>query len=299
MRQPAGPELRHFPFGRGGDGGAVFLVQNPGENRVGWTMMLRSKIGPLLAPARARTINCLYRLTPPMLWEAMLRLAGHVVYPDAPYRTLMHSGIATRANTRPLHVGRFAELYERHGRLDPYVPINSIRYRLYNVCMVAHLCRSVPGDFIFAGVSFGVAPRLIYDFVDLPALDKSLHLIDTFEGVGTITGGSKDTRSYYNTDIDYVRAQYPDHASVQFHRKLIPDALPLRGVERVAFVSMNTGDAAANAASLPILWEALSPGGAIMTDQYARGIQHFDPYIEQLGIEPFWFATGQGAFFKS
>jgi hypothetical protein len=178
--------------------------------------------------------------------------------------------------------------------VNPRAHPNWLRYRFYNICMTALSCRNVPGDFVCIGVDYGVAPRMVYDFLDFATLGKTLHLVDPFNAIWD--AASQTTRPYYNTDPDYVRQQYPADAPVRMHRGSVPEALPLPDVSRIAFAFMDTGDADAEAKSLPVLFHQLSPGGAVIMDRYGSGdgfFEIYDPVFAGLGVTPFWFPSGQ------
>jgi hypothetical protein len=133
------------------------------------------------------------------------------------YQHLSFLGVRTLNNPAPLYSGRFGALYERHHKLDPHFSADQLRYRVYNVCMVAWQCRNIPGDFLSAGVSYGVAQHMVYDFVDVPRLGKTLHMIDPFTGTSP-----QGKRVIYNTDVNYIRRQYSADASIVIHQQVIP-----------------------------------------------------------------------------
>jgi len=222
---------------------------------------------------------------PPALMDMVLRAFKKAGYP----LLAQYGRMLTTTDTSPLHTGRFAELYEKNITLDPHISSDVIRYRLYNICKFANLCRDVPGDFICAGVSWGVSPKMVYDFVDLPSTGKRLHLIDRFDRSGP--GRSGISSEGYNSDIEYVRRQYPPD-KVVFHQQFIPQALPLPNVNKIAFAFLNTGNPEADAKSIPLLLSRLSPGGIIIIDFSANGLGVFTRH----GLEPFWLPSGQGVF---
>jgi hypothetical protein len=228
-------------------------------------------------------------VTPPIIWNALQRLRGR---PAGLYPWHEFGGMATCANSKPLLEGKFAELYTKYQPLDPFVPLDSTRYRHYNNCFFASLCRQIPGDFVCAGVSFGLAPRIVFDFIDFPSLGKTLHLIDPFEGIVSKRTDEKSAR--YNCDPDYVLRQYPPGAPIILHRKRIPIQLP----GKLAFVFSNTGDPIAEAESIPIFYEALSPGGIMISDQYANNIHLYEAVLDRLGLIPLWLPSGQGVILK-
>jgi hypothetical protein len=89
-------------------------------------------------------------------------------------------------------------------------------------------------------VSFGATARVVYEFVDFPKLGKTLHLIDSFEGI--VANDSSRTATNFNRDPDYVLGQYPSGSPVVLHRKRVPLRLP----GPFAFVFSDTGNAASN-----------------------------------------------------
>jgi hypothetical protein len=230
----------------------------------------------------------LHSVLPRAIFNALQRARG---LPERfPWREF--GQMSTCANAKPLFEGKFDELYSRHRTLDPHETSNRWRYRIYNVCYFANLCRQLPGDFVCAGVSWGVAPRIVFDFVDLPALGKTLHLIDPFEGI--VANDDARTEKGYNCDPEYVLRQYPPGASVVLHRERIPLRLP----GPFAFVFTDTGNPEADAAALPIFYDALAPGGIFITEQYANNIHIYETVIASLGATALWVPSGQGVIVK-
>jgi hypothetical protein len=227
-------------------------------------------------------------VTPPIVWNMLQRLRGHTQ--KSPWRQF--GNVITCANSKSLLEGNLAELYEKYQPLDPFIPLDAWRYRIYNVCFFADWCRNVPGDFVCAGVSWGVAPRIVFDFVDFPALGKTLHLVDPFEGIVSNDGDKISDR--FNRDPDYVLRQYPAGAPVALHRQRIPLRLP----GPLAFVFTDTGNPAADAEALPIFYEGLNPGGIFITEQYADSPHLYEPVLSRLGVTPLWLPSGQGVIIK-
>ena len=251
------------------------------------------------------------QLTPPLFWALAKRVLGRTAPPPAtivqpaanikkePWRGLTYQGVSTVHNALPMHEGQFAQLYERYRPLDPLVPENVTRFRIYNLCWFARQSAGLAGDFAVAGVSYGVAPRVIYDFVNFPSLGKKFHFIDPFLAIKDTS--ERKVLPFYNNDPDYVVQQYPPDAPIVFHRVTIPDGLPLEGVEKLAFVHFNTGDHPSEAAALPWFYERLTPNGAIVIDNYAINDGHFaiyDPVFRQLGVGPLWLPSGQCVIVK-
>ena len=243
------------------------------------------------------------QITPPILFNAMKIAVGFrsdpKPYVPEAHRAANYQGLTTPHNARPLHVGRFSEIYERFQPLDPFVALNVRRYRQYNLCYFANMCRDIPGDFAMFGISFGVAPRVVYDFVDFPRLSKTLHLVDPFMGINSFERNEK--QDHYNADPQYVLDQYPKDAPIKIYRAAIPAALPLGKADRFSFIHLDTNDPQSEALSLPYLYSALSSGGAMILDSYALfngQFEVYDPVLRKFGAEPLWLPSGQGVIMK-
>jgi hypothetical protein len=236
-------------------------------------------------------INIARAVTPPVLWGMARKLLHR-----SPLTS--YQGVITQHNMRLLHEGRFAEIYDRHSPLNPFTGPNETRLRQYLDCMFAEFAKEIPGDFLSAGISYGVAPRVIYDYVSFERLGKIYHFIDPFLGINN----PDETISPYNTDSEFVRNQYSADVPIKFHLELIPDCFPLAGVDSLAFVHLNMGDVVAEAASLQYLFDKLSPGGFILIDYYSFGQGQFNSYdsaIKKVGASVFSMVTGQGVIRKT
>lgn len=163
----------------------------------------------------------------------------------------------------------------------PAIDPEGVRYINYMCCYLADLCRDVPGDFLYAGVSYGFCAKLIYELTDACA-GKTYHLVDPFDA--TMSVADKRVSATYNYSADYVRGQYPADAKVLIHKTTIPMKPP----GRLAFVVLRTGDAASEERGMADFYDALSPGG-IMLACTDHGVP---------GVAPMWLPTGHAVFFK-
>jgi hypothetical protein len=218
------------------------------------------------------------QITPPFIWNAYMkaRRRRHL----SSWREFGVMG--TSADPTLLYSGRFGELFKKFNKIDPIVPPEGGRYQNYIWCFLAGLCRDVPGDFLYAGVSFGLGAKLVYEFTDACA-GKTFHLVDPFDA--SVSRSDKSASEKYNNSADYVRQQYPADAKIVIHQTTIPMEPP----QPLAFAVLHTGDPASERATLPVFYDALSPGGIIVSGGVDRGFN---------GIEPLWFPTGHVAFFK-
>jgi hypothetical protein len=241
-------------------------------------------------------------ITPAPIWKVAheLRARGKRATP-LPLKT--YQDVSTRHNTDAMHSGRFGEIYERYWTLDPYNQPSRgdrTRMRVYNLCCLAGVAtRRAAGDIFMAGVSWGVAQRVLYDYLDLGSAERTMHLVDPFLGVERAHDRAQIEK--YNADPEFVRRQYPSGSKISFHQGFIPDCLPLSENARYAVIYLNTGDCISEASSLAPLAAQMSPGGIIVIDNYAIGEGHqnfYEPTLQKIGASPFVLPTGQAVIFR-
>jgi hypothetical protein len=227
-----------------------------------------------------------YQLTPPILWNAYLRARS------LKQRNTEHQfdNVRTVADPTPVLNGRFGAIHDRYYSINPNYT-TSTRYRLqhYVACWFAMLARPVPGDYVIAGVSHGVSAKVIYEYVDLPNLGKTMHLVDPFDGK-TVRGA---IAASYNTDPERVLRLF-ERGFVKLHRQPAPIELG-----SLAFVYGDTGDVESDAAALPSFYEQLNPGGIWVSNYYGTETGAYREALNRLHVEPLWLPNGQGVIIKA
>jgi hypothetical protein len=214
---------------------------------------------------------------PPIIWNAYQK--AHRRKHLSPWREFGVMG--TCVDPSPMFSGKFGALYAKWKHVDPVVNPEGVRYLNYTCCHLANACRNVPGDFLYAGVSHGFGAKLVYEFTDGCA-GKTFHLVDPFDA--SLSRADRRKAPSYNSDIDYVRKQYPATGKVVLHQTTIPMAPPAP----LAFIVLRTSDTPSEEKALGDFYEALSPGG-IMLSCIDRGLPN---------VEPMWLPTGHSVFFK-
>jgi hypothetical protein len=254
-----------------------------GKNSVFDRPMMK-RIGRAVTPASVRT--------------AVRRGQGWLFRPKVA-QTRSYQGVSTIHSVAALHRGRFAEIYDRYWSLDPFNRPSGgdrTRMRVYNLCLLAEGALRADGDIVTAGVSWGVAQRVLYDYLDIRTTQRTLHMIDPFLAVADID--SKIMLEKYNSSESVVRRQYETDARICIERAFIPDCLPLPAVSSACVVYLNTGDFKSEARSIASLWPTLNAGGVLVIDNYAIDDGHEQAYRPFLPREPFVLPTGQAVLFK-
>jgi hypothetical protein len=229
--------------------------------------------------------HAIKQLCPPILWNLLRKVKGSA-------DPVSYQGVFTQHNMDSLHRSRLAK--ERVKHLPPNQGANITLLRHLEVYRAALSAQYIDGDFLTAGISYCVAPLTIFNLLKPK---KTWHLIDPFEG----TDENGNLNPDYNRDANFVKRQFPKGAKVKFHTGYIPDCLNDSGIGKLSLVHLNTGNAKAEAKSLPYFYERLSAGGIMVIDCYSFGKGNqdvFDPVIDKLGAEILSLVTGQGVIVK-
>lgn len=102
--------------------------------------------------------------------------------------------------------------------------------------------------------------------------ERTIHLFDTFEGFSecdvAVERNGKLSKAgigdFADTSVELVRSRLPHPEKAMFYKGFFPDTFIKCAAERFAFVSIDADLYAPTAAALPLFWERLSEGGAIM-----------------------------------
>ena len=151
----------------------------------------------------------------------------------------------------------------------------------------------IPGDVAELGVYKGDFAQLINTAFSA----RRIHLFDTFEGFTAQDVAVEHENGYSHAEVgDFgdtaksavdKRLFYPEKAV--FHKGFFPDTF--KENLRFAFVSVDADLYAPTAAALPLFWDRLSPGGAIMVHDYNStqfsGVRRaVDAFCSERGILP-------------
>lgn len=224
-------------------------------------------------------------LTPPFVAASYRRMRG------LPPRTSYH-GVSTPYNMSQLHEGRFAAVYDPIYASDPLFRTdgNLIRLRAYFAHVFAEVAMATPGDYLAAGISYAVMPKVIYELT-LKGSGRAFQLVDPLldsDGDG------------WCTDAAFVMQRFEGAPAVRLHQRAIPDAFPLSLPDGLAFVQLDTGNEDAELESLPYLVGVLNPGGVMVIDAYGFNdlATRYDAVAEHLGQRILAMPSGQGVLIK-
>ncbi len=140
------------------------------------------------------------------------------------------------------------------------------------------------GDFVECGCYRGTSARIVADTLGFGAVAKRYWLYDLFE----YPAGSTHTHmpGMGPELFETTQARFADLPNVSVFRGAVPGVLAGQSPERIAFLHVDMNNAAAEIGALEALFERMSPGAALVLDDYG-----YHGYVAQRDAERAWFAA--------
>lgn len=194
---------------------------------------------------------------------------------------------------------KFMEAFNGNARL----PIEkTLIWRLHVLCWNALNSLRVAGDFVECGVFQGFCSAVATRYLDFGGLDRHWYLYDTFVGIppDQLNPGHQNSPDFEQPGLyEGVVQRFAGYRNVHVVRGRVPDVLHERAPAKVAFMHLDMNSAAAEMGALEFFWERMTPGAAIVLDDYGwRGYRAQklaeDPFFAARGRQVLELPTGQG-----
>jgi hypothetical protein len=187
----------------------------------------------------------------------------------------------------------------------------SLAWRLHTLTWAAEHCLGVEGDFVECGVYKGFSFSVIADYVQWDKIDRRMYLYDTFQGIPDEFNSEGRSNLAYEKEIKNDRdaiyniavQRFNKYPNVSIIRGAVPESFSQSCPERIAFIHIDMNSAKSEIAALDALWDRVTPGGAVVFDDYG-----WSGYAQQKVAEDAWMAargyrileipTGQGLVIK-
>ena len=175
-------------------------------------------------------------------------------------------------------------------------------WRLHVLCWNALNSLRVAGDFVECGVFQGFCSAVAARYLDFSSVDKQWYLYDTFTGIppDQLNPGQQNPPDFEREGLyEACRRRFAAYRNVHVLRGRVPDVLRERAPEKVAFMHIDMNSAAAEMGALEFFWERMTPGAAIVLDDYgwrsyrAQKLAE-DPFFAARGRQVLELPTGQG-----
>lgn len=182
-----------------------------------------------------------------------------------------------------------------------------MRWRAYIVCWCAEWAMHLPGDFVECGVNKGGYARMILEYVTFEDSGKRMFLFDTFRGFSDThlrpeEQHIKEQYSYPDCLTD-VKRTFSGLRSVDIVPGTVPETLPMRKIDRCAYLSIDMNCVQPEIAAAEYFWDKMTSGGVIVLDDYGQSAHiaqklAFDEFARARGVSILSLPTSQGLIFK-
>lgn len=193
--------------------------------------------------------------------------------------------------------------------------VPDVRWRVHTAIWAASNGLRLDGDFVECGVHSGILTHAICDYFDFRDKARTFWLFDTWNGVpmenltpaeATLAAEHNATIYHHNELFENVRESFDRHHkadNINFVQGILPESLSAVNLSKIAYLSIDLNNAAAEKGCIEILWPKLSSGAFVVIDDYAfKGSEDqqkmWDAFAGGHGRMVLTLPTGQGLLIK-
>lgn len=220
-----------------------------------------------------------------------------VLLPREPGPLYAEDGLATFHAHRFVQEPAYARAYARSIRACGYD--YKIRWRAYTLLWAAKRCLDAEGAYVECGTGRGFMATAVCEYLGWG--ERPFYLFDTFLSTYPDASGVQSPEGVVHTNYaegpEQVARNFAEWPGVKLMVGRIPEVLTDTGP--VAFLHVDLNNAVSEEHAVRHFWPSLSPGGAMIFDDYGFGgyepqRESADRLAAELGFEIFSLPTGQG-----
>ena len=188
---------------------------------------------------------------------------------------------------------------------------SKIYYRCHQLCFFLQQAKNIEGDIVQLGVAKGFQFLFAKEFLK-EDLNKKIYLVDTFSpnAIDSSTGKQDNTsllnqgkKLGYAKSYENTKENFKNYDQFIFVKGKAPEILKNIKFEKISFIHMDLNFAQTEYESYEYLWDKLSSGGIILSDDFAyighnnqmnKTIEFFKKKNHQI----LTLASGQGLVIK-
>lgn len=188
---------------------------------------------------------------------------------------------------------KFFDSVERHTETNVE---KSVVWRTHVLCWAARRALRLEGDFIECGCYRGISARIVAEYTDLATTDKKFYLYDLFEHSPDMNHQSMPAHSPQL--FDEVRGRFADMSNVTVIQGGVPASFAQGAAQKIAFLHVDVNNVPAEIGALETLFDRVTPGAAIVLDDYGWLAYHEqktaeDRFFAERGLQVLELPTGQ------
>ena len=201
-------------------------------------------------------------------------------------------------------------------RYDQYDGVETISWRLHTLLWAARRALRLDGDLVECGVFKGDMSWVLARALNFAAIPKTFYLYDTFAGFPPtqLTAADSPEDRHVRESADRIYKADSNHAAVierfmafpnvRIVQGVVPDSFKVAMPDRIAFLHLDMNSAVAEEAALHALFDRITPGGAVVLDDYGwrqfrRQKDAADAFFAPRGLDVLELPTGQGLVIKT
>lgn len=168
---------------------------------------------------------------------------------------------------------KFVETLRRNAQTQQEL---SLAWRLHTLLWAAQNVLHLPGDFVECGVWKGFSFAFLTDYMNFAAIDKTLYLYDTYQGIPEELNSEHRSNKVYERDIvddpdailKIVQKRFEKVPNTRIVQGIVPDSFEQVCPEQISLLHIDMNSAASEIAALEALFDKVVPGGMIVFDDY-------------------------------
>ncbi len=160
-----------------------------------------------------------------------------------------------------------AKVFDRVGEIKREIDFKLGYNEAYQIHRAVQAVHKIPGDMAEVGVYEGGSARIILEAEP----EKTLHLLDTFEGLPEVSeeDSKQFARGQYHAPLQVVKRNLAEFSNVRFHKGLFPADTGEAVKDRTfSFVNLDVDIYSSTKDSLEFFYPRMARGGIIMSHDY-------------------------------
>lgn len=219
-------------------------------------------------------------------------------------------GIASRFNADFMTEARYRRAHDAGQTALPEGNRKTMYWIMHVVFWAADIGARLEGDFVECGVHHGFTARALIDYVDFPALPKTLYLLDTFCGLDPDLVSETEKQDgvaplfgAYDDFFAHAERNFNPFPNVRLVRGAVPGTLDQVPSEKVAFLHLDMSCTAPSIAAAEFFWPKMVPGAVMILNDYGSPIHYeqklaFDDFSRRHATPLLSLPTGQAIMIK-